>query len=695
MIHREVLLETPPALSAVLGYARRGWAIFPVHTEDAAGQCSCRDIECDSVGKHPRIMGGRNAASRDEAQIRTWAQKFSGCNWAIATGAESGIFVFDVDGATGSESLLSLQQQYGNDWADNALQVETPHGGHLYFQYPKLNPGLKVKSSVSEIGPSLDVRGDGGYALVPPSKLHDGFYGWATDALISDAPAWLLDLVVRPINDPEKPVTSTSSGAMIPGAAIPNGKRNTTLTSLGGTMRRRGMSPEAIEAALHAENIIRCQPALSKSEVSTIAGSVARYAPPTDVPGEQWRAELLLSETGKIKPLLANVLAVLRNDPKYQGLVAYNEFSLTTLMRRAAPWDQAKAGSPWTDFDDSQLAAQLQQDGIPINTRIAAEAVAAIAQESPFHPVRSYLRSLRWDQQPRVNSWLSVYFGAESNAYTCAVGQCWLISAIARIMRPGCKVDQILLLEGPQGCLKSTGIRTLAGDDWFCDHISTIGDKDSRLELCGTWIFELAELDRVRRGELSRVKAFFSAQTDVFRPPYGRRTQRFPRSCVFVATANDTSTLVDETGNRRWWPIRVAGRIDVAALARDRDQLWAEAVAIFDAGEKWWLESAELNAAAAAEADERYQPGVWDDEILNWCANPEARDLILPLDSEPGRVTIADVLLHCVGKTRDKLTYADQMQVQRCLVHAGFTREKKIKVPGTRRNVRFYTKEKQ
>ena len=411
--------------------------------------------------------------------------------------------------------------------------------------------------------------------------------------------------------------------------------------------------------------------------------------------GDDYHADLIKSETGVIKPLLANVLLVLRNDPKYKGLVSYNEFGLTTIIQRTTPW-KSKEGMVWTDFDDSQLTAQLQQDGIAVNTRIAAEGIATVAQENSFHPVRAYLRAQAWDKKQRVDCWLPAYFGTEDSPYTRAVGKCWLISAVARIFRPGCKVDQILLLEGPQGGLKSTGLQTLAGVDWFCDHISTIGDKDSRLELCGTWIFELAELDRVRRGELSRVKAFFSAQTDVFRPPYGRRTQRFPRSCVFAATVNDTNTLTDETGNRRWWPVR-CGRIDIPALARDRDQLWAEVVVLFDDGEKWWFESAELNRMAAREADKHYQPGIWDETILNWCERPVARFKRiddhtlgddLPFDSRPFQVTINDILTHAIGKSLDKFAYNDVMAVQRALVHAGYEKQDQCRINGHR--VRFF-----
>jgi predicted P-loop ATPase len=424
-------------------------------------------------------------------------------------------------------------------------------------------------------------------------------------------------------------------------------------------------------------------------------------------PDADWRKHLLVTDKGKIKAQLENVLLVLKNESMWAGVLSYNEFNLCAITQKPAPWPQSRAGATWTDFDDSMLAAWLQRYGVAVNSRLAGEAAQTIAQLNPFHPVRDYLNSLVWDRKQRISSWMPVYLGSENNAYTSAVGTCWLISGVARIFSPGCKVDQILLLEGPQGSLKSTFLRTLSGPEFFCDHISDIGSKDSRLELAGTWIFELAELDRVRRGELSRVKAFFTAQTDIFRPPYGRRTQRFPRTCIFCATTNDSSSLVDETGNRRWWPVKV-GHIDIPALARDRDMIWAESVALYRAGEKWWLESPELNQIAAKEADLRYSPGLWDEEILNWCDCPTPREkraddheqFSLPFASSithnVARVTVTDILVHAVNKSFDKFSYTDQAQVTRCLTHDGWKRLPQCRVKdstGYRDNrVRFWEK---
>jgi predicted P-loop ATPase len=263
-------------------------------------------------------------------------------------------------------------------------------------------------------------------------------------------------------------------------------------------------------------------------------------------------------------------------------------------------------------------------------------------------------------------------------------------------MIPGVQVDHLLLLLGIQGSGKSTGLRTLFGTEFFSDRLSPLGSKDSYVELQGVWCVELSELSAMRRSEIEATKSFLTARVDHVRLPYARRAQPLPRQCVFCGTSNDQSPFSDPTGSRRFWPVRT-GKIDIPALARDRDQLWAESVVLFNAGEKWWLESPELIRTAAGEADKHYAPGVWDEEILSWCEHPVARikrfddrtqgdDLLF--DSRPFQVTLNDVLRHCIGKSLDKFVFVDQMQVQRCLIHAGYKKQPQCRSNG--HHVRFY-----
>jgi predicted P-loop ATPase len=377
---------------------------------------------------------------------------------------------------------------------------------------------------------------------------------------------------------------------------------------------------------------------------------------------------LVLNDSGGVRACLANALAVLRTSAEWLGALAYNESSLHVITRRELPWPKP-VGFNWQDYDDSRTAEWLQHSGIMVNSHLAAEAVQTIAKENSFHPIRDYLRALKWDGQPRLSTFLPLYFGVPDIPFAGAVGRCWMISAVARVFRPGCQADYTLMLEGPQGQLKSTALRTLAGDEWFTDHLSDLQNKDSRLELRGKWIVELAELDSLKRNEKTRIKNFLTGRFDSFRPPYGRLTENFPRECVFAATTNEETPFVDETGNRRFWPV-TCGKIDIQALRRDRDQLWAEAYHLYLTGVPWWLTTEALNQAAEEAQDARYERGPWDDAIELWIQDPQQRDLVEPFDSEPGKVTVTDILIHGIGKKDiGSITQSDQNSVSRYLRH--------------------------
>jgi predicted P-loop ATPase len=228
----------------------------------------------------------------------------------------------------------------------------------------------------------------------------------------------------------------------------------------------------------------------------------------------------------------------------------------------------------------------------------AAVAVQLVAADCPYHPVRTYLDGLEWDGTPRLDTWLVAYLGAENNAYHRAVGPKALIQAVARAYSPGYKADHVLILEGPQGSGKSSVVAALAPDQgWYCDEIADLGSKDAAQDLCGKWIVELAELSAMKRSEVERTKAFVSRRVDHYRASYGRRSQDHPRQCVFLGTTNGDAYLGDETGNRRYWPSAV-GAIKLDELRRDRDQLWAEAVAAYHAGTAWHLDKKDETLAA-------------------------------------------------------------------------------------------------
>ena len=287
-----------------------------------------------------------------------------------------------------------------------------------------------------------------------------------------------------------------------------------------------------------------------------------------------WRHLLITRDkSGAPRPLLANAITAFRSAPEWEGLLWFDAFHQRTMLRGRAPWSVEATDEGWTGTNDILAADWLQRHDIYVSPDVAGQAIETVARDRRFHPVVNYLERCRWDRAARLDSWAIVYLGAEDTPYCRAVSRRWMISAVARIMEPGCKADCALILEGPQGLLKSAALKTL-GHPWFTDDLADLGTKDAAMQLAGRWILELAELDSISRGEVSKIKAFMSRTTDRFRPPYGRRVVEQPRQCVLAGTVNNTEYLRDETGGRRFWPIQCSV-IDTEALVADRDQLWA------------------------------------------------------------------------------------------------------------------------
>jgi predicted P-loop ATPase len=239
-----------------------------------------------------------------------------------------------------------------------------------------------------------------------------------------------------------------------------------------------------------------------------------------------------------------------------------------------------------------------------------------LARQRSFHPVRDYLRGLKWDGVERLPTWLVVHLGAKDTPFNRAVGTCWMIGGAARVMKPGCLMKNVLVIEGPQDLGKSKAFGILAvRQEYFTDHLSDLSRKDALEETLGKWIIEFAEFDAMRRAENNRLKSFLATLVDHFRPSYERKARDFPRQWVGVATINPGGTgyLKDETGNVRFWPVECAvgwpegQKIDAETLMAVRDQLWAEATCRYDRGEKWWLADAEIEKEQREAAAERLE----------------------------------------------------------------------------------------
>ena len=240
-------------------------------------------------------------------------------------------------------------------------------------------------------------------------------------------------------------------------------------------------------------------------------------------------------------------------------------------------------------------------------------------------------------------------------------------------MEPGCKADHLLVLEGSQGIGKSTAVRILAGE-FFSDQMAEPGSKDASMQSRGVWIIELSELGALTRGEIERQKAFISQQSERFRLPYGSRVVQIPRQCVFVGTTNSDSWLRDESGGRRFWQVRCR-QVDVPALRRDRDQIWAEALYAYRSGASWWLEDAALVKEAAEEQRGRLVEDVWHWDVLRHADDEAAHQEALSAGKRDGQgrgtVAVGDILRR-LGVETARQDQAAANRVARCLKAGGW-----------------------
>jgi len=399
-------------------------------------------------------------------------------------------------------------------------------------------------------------------------------------------------------------------------------------------------------------------------------------------PDNDWRGKIKRNKDDAAIGNIFNVSTILSNHPSWQGVLARDDFSARIICRSAAPFG-GDSTRPWTDTDDSRTVAWLTEHmNCSPQTKVVVEAVQMVAEDNSFHPVRDYLESIKWDGVDRVANLFIDYFGAEPDLpsnysekdkerfnnhikYLQLVAVKFLVSAVARVMRPGCKVDTVLILEGLQGMQKSTSLKVLAGD-WFTDTPFNLGDKDAFQSISGKWIIELAELDSFNKSESTRAKAFFSSAIDNYRVAYGRRNNDYPRQCVFVGTTNQHEYLRDSSGNRRYWPVECLA-VDLRALKRDRDQLWAEALQMFKDGVLWWPSSDEM-PLFEIEQGKRQIDDPWMLMIEQYLDEPERK-----LSSE--KITINDLLGKCIGMDKSRIgERADAIRVGRCLASLGYVK---------------------
>jgi len=408
----------------------------------------------------------------------------------------------------------------------------------------------------------------------------------------------------------------------------------------------------------------------TRAELDALIAEAPDYAtedrrPPPADRRRAWMSGASRDDRGRVLPTLANLMLALRAAPEIADAFRFDEMTRAPLLTRPLPAVERAEGElgpyprPVRDTDVSQLQEWLQREGLlKIGQEVTHQAVDLRAQERSFHPVRDYLTGLVWDKTSRLNRWLSYYLGADPSEYVAAVGSMFLIAMVARIFEPGCKADYMLVLEGDQGDLKSSACQILAGQ-WFSDSLpDVLLDKDAAQHISGEWLIEIGELSAISRAESEHLKTFITRQVERYRPSYGRKEVHQPRQCVFVGTTNRSVYLKDETGGRRFWPVRLS-QIDLDALRHDRDQLFAEAVVRYRAGDRWWPERDFERVRIKPQQDNRFEGDVWEDAVAAHVANLS-------------RVSVSDVARLALGMESARIGTREQRRIAGILVGLGW-----------------------
>ena len=328
---------------------------------------------------------------------------------------------------------------------------------------------------------------------------------------------------------------------------------------------------------------------------------------------------------------LAVIKRVLKSHPEWAGKIWSDSFLKRILTSRSE-----QNPPEWTDINDSDALIWLQESfGLP-NAKIedVRRAVPVIAHENQTNCLQEWLSSLNWDTQPRLSHLLSTGFGAEVSEYHSRVGECWLISMIARAMKPGCKVDTLPVFEGEQGAYKSSGLGILGGE-LFTECHEQITSKDFYSVLAGRWLVEISEMHSFSKAEVNRIKGIISNQSDRYRVPYDRYSSDHPRQSVFAGTTNRDDWHNDDTGGRRFWPV-ACGVVNLQWLQENREQLFAEAVVRYQNGESWWDVPTDEHRR---KIDDRRQEDPWTDAVLTYMEDHAPCSMAAILQSGVGRQT--------------------------------------------------------
>jgi len=435
----------------------------------------------------------------------------------------------------------------------------------------------------------------------------------------------------------------------------------------------QGVGAKYVDRNDLGNEIQRIRSAKGSKQPKAISGS-------TDQDGD-WYSRCIHGQDGTVLSNLANAMLALREDPAWDGVFSYDKMEISALLNKPimrADGTAAVEGPfprPVTDNDVGAVQEWLQIAGLPkLSKDTTHQAVDMQAVAAGFHPVRAYLDGLTWDGIPRlaggftgdferIEPWLARYLGADDTPYVTRIGAMFMTAMVARIFQPGCKADYMLILEGGQGIGKSTVCGILAGKHFSDNMPENVAGKDASQHLKGKWLIEIAELHAMNKADATALKAFITRTIERYRPSYGRKDVHEPRQCLFIGTTNKAVYLRDETGGRRFWPVKVGvtRKLDTDDLIRDRDQLFAEAVHLFKSGKTWWPDSSFEAEHIAPQQEARFETDAWEDRIHEFL-------------SDKHRVTVLDVAQQGLSMEVAKLGTMEQRRITTILERLGWER---------------------
>jgi predicted P-loop ATPase len=533
-----------------MAYHANGYAVIPVGQD-----------------KRPIISSWKKYQTEQQTDEEVIELFKNNPNVAIITGKISGITVIDIDAKGDEANATAMLARFPATYT-----VKTPSKGyHLYYQYAE---GFTVSANAYPDFPNVDIRGDSGYVVAPPSELPNGKYEVINNTAPVPFPAHLF-----PKQKPKKSLTEMTTAS--------KGNRDDTLTSFVGKLLQATKEEEWYTEVLPAVERANktYSPPLSDADVKKVFNSIVAKE-------KSRRADLIVSpiqmEDGQEIPAtairlrknsanqaykdMANAMIVLETHPYYKNTIRYNTFKQEIEYN----------GKPLEDSDVIKIQHFMQTEaGLHgIQQGNVFSAIVHYAQKNKYDEAQDWLNSLTWDKTPRLHEWLARSLGLPNDLYLQGVGFQWLNGMVSRIMRPGAQFDYVLMLVGPQNLGKTSFFRIIGGP-FYKSYTGPVDNKDFYLALRGAMLLDLDEGATLYRSEAIKIKSIITEVCDEYRAPYDRLMKKYPRRFVFSLSTNDNEPFRDVTGNRRYWAVDITDRVDFKWLEENRDQLFAESYYYF------------------------------------------------------------------------------------------------------------------